>query len=120
MGRVIWIIDDPTRARELFDYLHRNWPGGNQDMTDELGNAIFRAEAPSPPTGPRGPSRGDLYLQQMRTVFAELQASQDKEDGHEETHYQHLAGTWQELDRACAAGEIPREWKQQFYNAREQ
>lgn len=117
MAHVVWVISDNARAHELYQFLHFNWPGGNQDMTEDLGNAIFRSEAPTPE---HGRNRGDLYLQQMRTVLAELQASQNEEDGHEAIHYQHLADTWEELDRAIAAGEMPREWKQQFFNAREQ
>lgn len=117
MSKVIWIIEDNDRAHELYQYLHFNWSGGNQDMMEELGNAIFRSEVT-----PRqdGLNRGDLYLQQMRTVFADLQTSINEDDGNESIHMQHLASTWEELDRAIAAGEMPREWKQQFFNAREQ
>lgn len=114
MAHVVWVIPDNHRAHELYEYLHMNWPGGNQDMTEELGNAIFRSEV-SPRTD--GQNRGDLYLQQMRTVYAELQASMDEEDGLDEVHLRHLANTWDELDRAIAAGEMPLEWKKQFYDA---
>ena len=72
---------------------------------------IVQAEAPLEQSRLDGMNRGDLYLQQMRTVLAELQASRDEDDGHENIHLEHLASTWEQLDRVIAAGDVPSEWK---------